>query len=129
MASTLLERLDAGTVKSLDRRQLRPVDMIDVRLDSLYVLEDPELDMCKFFRGQDGKVDLRRAASVIIRLRPDLVALQEVDHRARRSGQVDQAAELGKMTGMHHAFGSFFDFEGGKYGMAILKIAGHSGML
>lgn len=75
----------------------------------------------KHGRGMDNEVDLQRAATIINRLRPDLVALQEVDNRARRSGKVDQAAELGKMTDMHHAFGSFFDFEGGKYGMAILS--------
>ena len=75
----------------------------------------------KHGRGMDGKVDLERAAAVINRLRPDLVALQEVDQRARRSGVIDQAAELGKMTDMHHAFGSFFAFEGGQYGMAILS--------
>ena len=60
-------------------------------------------------------------SAVIKRLKPDLVALQEVDQRVRRSGSVDQAAELGKLTGMHHAFGSFFKYDGGNYGMAVLS--------
>ncbi len=60
------------------------------------------------------------AADVIRRAEPDLVALQEIDERVPRSGSIDQAAELGKLTGMHHAFGSFFDYSGGRYGMAIL---------
>lgn len=75
----------------------------------------------KHGRGMDGEVDLRRAAAVIERVKPDLVALQEIDHTARRSGEVDEAARLGELTGMHHAFGSFFDFDGGQYGMAILS--------
>lgn len=72
-------------------------------------------------RGMDGAVDLTRTADVLRSLTPDLVALQEVDDRAARSGGVDQAAELGRQLGMHAAFGSFMDFQGGRYGMAILS--------
>lgn len=72
-------------------------------------------------RGMDGAVDLARTADVLRSLAPDLVALQEVDDRAARSGGVDQAAELGRQLGMHAAFGSFMDFQGGRYGMAILS--------
>lgn len=72
-------------------------------------------------RGMDGAVDLARTADVLRSLTPDVVALQEVDDRAARSGGVDQAAELGQRLGMHAAFGSFMDFQGGRYGMAILS--------
>ena len=34
----------------------------------------------KHGRGMDNKVDLRRIASVLRKLKPDLVALQEIDH-------------------------------------------------
>lgn len=72
--------------------------------------------------GNDGVVDLERIAGVIRRLNPDVVALQEVDHTCERSGKIDEAAELAKRTGLiHHAFGSFFDYQGGEYGMAILS--------
>ena len=50
--------------------------------------------------GLDGRIDLPRIAAVIAAQRPDLVALQEVDRNARRSGGVDQAAELGRLTGL-----------------------------
>src|SRR5688572_255745 len=46
--------------------------------------------------GTDGKVDLPRIAAVIKAADPDLVALQEVDNKCRRSGKVDQTAELAK---------------------------------
>lgn len=76
----------------------------------------------KHGRGNDGVVDLERTASVIRRLNPDIVALQEVDMNAERSGSVDEPSELSRLTGLqHHAFGPFFEFQGGEYGMAILS--------
>ncbi len=76
----------------------------------------------KHGRGNDGKVDLERTAQVIRRLNPDVVALQEIDHQATRSGNVDEAQELAELTGLeHHVFGRFFDFQGGEYGMAIIS--------
>lgn len=76
----------------------------------------------KHGRGNDNQVDLRRTAEVIRRIHPDFVALQEVDYKVQRSGGIDQARELSLLTGLqHHAFGSFFDFQGGQYGMAVLS--------
>jgi len=71
--------------------------------------------------GTDGKIDLTRIAALIKRLAPDLVALQEVDKATTRSQGVDQAAELGRLTGLHAAFGKAMDFAGGQYGEAILS--------
>ncbi|MFN2315650.1 MAG: endonuclease/exonuclease/phosphatase family protein [Gemmatimonadales bacterium] len=72
-------------------------------------------------RGMDGEVNLERTAAVLRELAPDIVALQEVDNGVIRSGSQDQAAVLGELLGMHHAFGSFMDYQGGQYGMAILS--------
>ena len=71
--------------------------------------------------GTDGKLDLDRIASVITAQKPDLVAVQEVDRNTKRSGGVDQAAELGKRTGLHAAFAKAIDFQGGEYGQAVLS--------
>ncbi len=71
--------------------------------------------------GMDNKVNLQRTGDVLQRLTPDIVALQEVDRKATRSGNIDQAEALGKHLGMHSTFGSFMDFQGGQYGMAILS--------
>ena len=71
--------------------------------------------------GMDGRLDLDRTAAVIEAFDADIVALQEVDEQARRSGGVDQAEWLGERLGMHAAFGSFMDFQGGRYGLAILS--------
>lgn len=71
--------------------------------------------------GTDGKLDLERIAEVIRGFRPDLVALQEVDKGTERTRKVDQAAELGRLTGMHAVFGKALDYDGGEYGAAILS--------
>ena len=76
--------------------------------------------------GMDKKTDLERTAAVIKAVKPDLVALQEVDRKARRSGGVDQAVELARASGMHLIFGKAsvregIDEDGGDYGVAILS--------
>ena len=71
--------------------------------------------------GADGKVNLDRIASAIQAQEPDVVMLQEVDNRCRRSGSVDQPAELARLTGMHQVFGKAMDFEDGEYGQMILS--------
>ena len=72
-------------------------------------------------QGMDGRVDLARTARVLRELSPDLVALQEVDQGVERSGGVDQAAELGRLLGLEHAFGAFMPYQGGAYGLALLS--------
>src|SRR5690606_16250040 len=72
-------------------------------------------------RGMDDSLDLSRSAAVLASLRPDIVGLQEVDDRVERSGNVDEAAELGEQLGMEHVFGAFMPYQGGRYGMAILS--------
>ena len=74
----------------------------------------------KHGRGMDGVVDLERTAQVIEAGRPDVVVLQEVDHRCGRSGSVDQTAWLAERLGMVGVFGRFMDHDGGEYGMAML---------
>lgn len=73
--------------------------------------------------GTDGRIDLPRIAAVIKAANPDLVALQEVDKKCRRSGGVDQTAELARLTGLHGRFGKQLDYDGGEYGQAILSRA------
>jgi endonuclease/exonuclease/phosphatase family metal-dependent hydrolase len=71
--------------------------------------------------GLDGKVDLERIARIIKFARADLVALQEVDVNTKRGGGVDQAKELGRLTGLNAVFGKAIDYENGEYGQAILS--------
>ncbi len=71
--------------------------------------------------GTDGKLDLERIAKVIREAEPDLVALNEVDKGARRSGEVDQPKKLGDLTGLTPLFEKNIDYDGGEYGNAILS--------
>jgi endonuclease/exonuclease/phosphatase family metal-dependent hydrolase len=70
--------------------------------------------------GLDGKIDLPRIAKVLLAAEPNIIALQEVDQGTRRSGGVDQPAELARLTGMEIVFGRNIDFQGGGYGTAVL---------
>ncbi len=70
--------------------------------------------------GIDDLTSLSRVASVIDSIAPDVIALQEVDSVTKRSGGVDVAAELARLSGMKSVFSPAIDFDGGKYGVAIL---------
>lgn len=72
-------------------------------------------------KDADGVDNLGRIVSLIRVTRADLVLLQEVDQVTRRSGVVDQPAVLAVGTGLHVAFGSALDYDGGKYGVATLS--------
>lgn len=70
--------------------------------------------------GIDRKLDLQRIAEVIKSVKPDIVALQEVDQNVMRSDKVDQPAELARLTDMQSAFGGNIKLQGGGYGNALL---------
>ncbi|MEP6991420.1 MAG: glycoside hydrolase family 3 N-terminal domain-containing protein [bacterium] len=73
--------------------------------------------------GKDAKgvESLDGIAAVVRSTHADLVLLQEVDKGTKRSGNVDQPAALAARTGLNVAFGSALDYDGGKYGVAILS--------
>jgi endonuclease/exonuclease/phosphatase family metal-dependent hydrolase len=71
--------------------------------------------------GMDKKLDLRRISEVILKDRPDLVALQEVDRGVRRTNKIDELLELARLTRMDYAFAPNLDYQGGKYGVAVLS--------
>lgn len=71
--------------------------------------------------GVDRKLDVPRIAEVILSVKPDVVAVQEVDRNVKRTGGVDQPAELAKLTKMNVAFGGNIDLQGGQYGNVLLS--------
>lgn len=73
-------------------------------------------------REQDGAIDIGAIANVIIKSNPDLVALQEIDNQTTRSGiSLNEAKELGRLTGMNYYFSCSMEYRGGWYGNAILS--------
>ena len=65
--------------------------------------------------------NLQRVAAIVREARADVVLLQEVDSMTTRSGGVDQLAALARRTGMHGAYGSTLEFQGGAYGLGVLS--------
>lgn len=72
--------------------------------------------------GRDLSRDLNidHAASVIRAVHPDFVALNEVRSHTQDVGNVNQAWELGRLTGYYPLFGRSIDVSGGEYGNAFL---------
>ena len=75
------------------------------------------------YHGEDanGGSNLDAVAGIINSLRPDLVALQEVDNKTARAKGLDLTAELSRRTGMQGVFGKAMDYDGGGYGEAVLS--------
>ena len=72
-------------------------------------------------RGDGTRVDIGLTGSVAAALKPDVLALQEVDVGVPRSGRVDEAAEVAAATGMCHVFGPAARVGViGQYGNALL---------
>jgi len=69
----------------------------------------------------DGKPALDRQAAIIRDSNASIIGLQEIDEKCKRSGNVDQAVALAKATKTVGKFGSFMEFDGGRYGMAMLS--------
>lgn len=72
-------------------------------------------------RGADGVVDPARLARELAAIDADVLALQEVDVRLRRSARVDEAALAARATGLTEAFGAARRVGWrGRYGNALL---------
>ncbi len=72
--------------------------------------------------GGDSIIDIPQIASAINEVKPDLVALQEIDVHTRRSGkEMDEARKLAQLTGMQAYFTKTLDYDSGQYGIAVLS--------
>ena len=70
--------------------------------------------------GRDGLFDYDRLGRIIAGVRPDVVALQEVDRGTTRADRQEQVEILGEITGMDSVFGRAMYYQEGEYGGAIL---------
>ncbi len=99
----------AGSATSATARPA-PADTLRVLVYNLHAGKDAA-----------GEGNLERVAGLIRETGADLVLLQEVDRGTRRSGGVDQLAELERRTGLAGAFGKTLGYQGGDYGIAVLS--------
>ncbi len=72
-------------------------------------------------KGMDNVTNYQRIADVINRMKPDVVAVQEVDSVTGRSGQTNVLQELSERTLMFRTFAPAIDYNGGKYGIGVLS--------
>lgn len=72
--------------------------------------------------GMDDISNFARTAKVIQDVKPDVVAIQELDSVTNRSKQKDVLLELAKITGMYHMYAPAIDYDGGKYGIGMLSV-------
>ena len=66
-----------------------------------------------------GDVDLAQIANEIEAVHPDLVSLNEVDNGTLRT-RVDEPSYLAEATGLHAVYGPNLDYDGGRFGNAVL---------
>lgn len=77
----------------------------------------------KYYRDRDKPFEnnLDAVAKVVNELKPDFVAMQEVDFKTNRARGLDLMTELGIRTGMAPLFGRAMKYDGGEYGEGILS--------
>ena len=103
---------DAGTGGSGDNKEVTlKVMTYNVKHCSPYIpgVAEPDINM-------QGTADAIKSGS------PDLVLIQEIDRKTKRSNGVDQVIELAKLTGfVHFYFSKGQDYQGGEYGDVIFS--------
>ena len=69
----------------------------------------------------NGNAKYQNVADVILKVSPDVVAIQEVDSATQRSKGVDILKELGEQCMMYRTFSPLFSVDGGKHGLGVLS--------
>ena len=69
----------------------------------------------------DNQQDFNRQANVIKQMKPDVVAIQEIDSVTTRSKGKYVLGELAIRTGLHPSYAPAIRYDGGKYGIGILS--------
>lgn len=86
------------------------------------------LGTARDYNDQANVRDYDRTAGVLKRLDPDVVGLQEVDRRTKRSAGDDQITELAERTGLFPTFGPAIPLPGSETGADGASIPGEYGI-
>jgi endonuclease/exonuclease/phosphatase family metal-dependent hydrolase len=87
----------------------------------------PNVDAAKRSRIATWNIRAARAAAVdaiaaeLQAMQADVIALQEVDVRTRRTGFIDEPAALATALGFHYVFAASIKYDEGDYGLAVLS--------
>lgn len=71
--------------------------------------------------GMDNVCSYQRIADAINKVKPDIVAIQELDSMTNRSGQKYVLQEIATLAQMNAYFAPAINYDGGKYGIGILS--------
>lgn len=71
--------------------------------------------------GTDHQMNMERIANVIKQVKPDIVALQELDSVTTRNNEIYTLAMIAQYTGMEYSYAPSIKYRGGKYGIGILS--------
>lgn len=66
-------------------------------------------------------MNLDEQIEVMRKWKADYIMVQEVDSVCLRSGKINEAQVMADALGMHGTLARAIDFEGGKYGVALLS--------
>lgn len=101
--------------------QSKPPKSIDLRIQVSAPKTNPRALQVASFNMFAAGFGMDKLRTAIKSQQLDLVGLQEVDNKTRRSGQVDQLKALAKATGLHAVFARAMNFDGGEYGIGLLS--------
>lgn len=68
-----------------------------------------------------GKLQPATVAEVLLKVAPDVVALQEVDSATQRTGGIDMLKVLGEQCMMYHTFSPLYEVGRGIHGLGVLS--------
>lgn len=89
-----------------------PAPTGDVRLMSYNIRHGSDINKVMNIQAQ---------IEVMRKWQPDYIMVQEVDSMCTRSGKIYEAKVIADALGMHATFARAIDYEGGKYGVALLS--------
>ena len=79
-------------------------------------------NICKAEFGATKYKDYTKIVAAIKASGADIIGLQEVDYKTKRTGYVDQTAKIAQLAGYsHYKFFRAFDFNEGGFGVAVLS--------
>ena len=94
----------------------------NISLVKTFTVKVATFNICKAEYGATKYKDYTKIVAAIKASGADIIGLQEVDCKTKRTGYVDQAAEIARLAGYsYYKFYKAFDFDGGGFGVAIIS--------
>jgi endonuclease/exonuclease/phosphatase family metal-dependent hydrolase len=93
----------------------------NISLVKEFTLKVATFDICKAEYGNPPYQDYTNIVAAIQASGADIIGLQAVDYRTGRSGGIDQARAIADAVGYYCWTFPAFDFDGGKFGVAIIS--------